>query len=300
MLLKVSVIIPSYNSQATIEYTLRGLHHPENFKRIDEIIVVDSSDEEDSARSLQGHASEKLKVINAGQRVMPAIGRNIGAREASGDILVFIDADAYPDEDFVAQVIKAYEGGFLVGGGSIALPDFQERRVVACAQFFLQFNEYMDVGKARGKPFVPSCNLFCDREIFRKAGGFPEIRAAEDVLFGLTVSKFAKVWFIPQIKVSHIFRENMRGFLNNQILLGKYVMIYRRREFKDKVYYKKIWPLLLLPLFVVIKLFRITTRVMKSRPSLIWRYVISFPLFMVGLAFWSFGFAQGVFEHDNA
>jgi len=296
---KISVIVPSYNSRLTIEHTLRGLHQQDNLSRVAEIIVVDSSDDGETPGFLAGYRSEKLRIIHAGQKVMPAVGRNIGSEAAAGDVLVFIDADAYPENDFIARIVEAFESGCRVGGGSVSLPDFQERCRIAWAQFFLQFNEYMDAGDRRIKCFVPSCNLFCERELFHQAGGFPNMRAAEDVVFGLKARRISPLWFVPGIRIRHIFREDRKAFLRNQILLGQYVMIYRRREFSDKIYYKGILPMLFLPAFVGIKFLRISSRVFRSRVAFIGKYVWSSPLFFLGLVFWAYGFAQGVFENDG-
>lgn len=292
----VSVIIPSYNSFKTVEHTLNGLlRQPDGV--IDEIIVVDSSTDNKTRDLLMKFRSEKVKVVMA--QAGPGTARNIGVKNSTGELLAFIDSDAYPDPDWAENIIKAHADGCMVGGGSISVPDFQRNKAIPLAQFFLQYNEYMATGKTRIKRFVPSVTMFCDRRLFEKFGGFPAIRAAEDVLFCLTVSKEEPIWFVPDIRVHHIFREDIPSFLANQMLLGKYIIIYRRINEPDAFYYKGLWPLLFLPGFMLIKLYRIVRRILRSNPYLIFKFIYSFPLFILGLLFWGIGFIKGVVTKGN-
>jgi len=291
---RLSIIIPSYNSGTTIECTLAGIESQTKRSAICEVIVVDSSDDGVTQRSLSHHLSNGIRVITSGVRVIPALGRNIGAKEATGDILVFMDADAIPAPDFAEKVLESFERGRLAGGGSISLPEFQKKRLLPAAQYYLQFNEFVDSGRARVKRFLPSCNLFCGRALFEKVGGFPLIRAAEDVVFGLRVSQLAPVWFIPAAKVWHIFREDLKGFLRNQLVLGKGNLQYRQLQYPHTFYYKGNWPLLFLPGFTAIKLWRIVFRVLRTGPGPTLRFLVAFPAFFLGLMFWSIGFAKGV------
>ena len=211
-------------------------------------------------------------------------------------MFVFLDADAYPAPDWLENIVRAYEKGHMAGGGSIELPDSQENVLLARAQYYLQFNEFMPFGAERIKRFVPSCNMFCDRELFRKTGGFPAIRASEDVLFGLAVSRITSLWFVPEARVYHIFSEDRQRFRNNQKLLGKYVCIYRK-ETSDSIIYKGLVPAVLLPVFLCVKLARIVSRVVKAR-----RFsglFTALPAFLEGLAFWSAGFLRGCLEKES-
>jgi GT2 family glycosyltransferase len=230
---------------------------------ISEIIIVDSSNSSKFEKLLLQFKSENIKVIRMGAETIPAISRNFGAKEAKGEILAFIDSDAYPAPDWLEHIAKACENNRRVGGGAIEIPDFQKDNSIALAQYYLQFNEYIYIGDDRPKSFVPSCNIFCDRELFKSVGGFADLRAAEDVLFGLKVSKIAKLWFLPQIRVYHIFRQDLKEFLKNQILLGKYIIIYRRMYY-DKLIYKGVIPIVLFPIFLYIKLIGIIIRIYRG------------------------------------
>jgi hypothetical protein len=176
------------------------------------------------------------------------------------------------------------------------LPPFQKNKVLAVAQFFLQFNEHMKTGTLQVKKYVPSCNLFCERELFEKVGGFPEVRASEDVLFGLKVGKTCAVIFEPAISIYHIFRENLGNYLRNQVMLGKYILIYRRAYYGGWIYSK--WPAAVLsPCFVCFKFVKLTLKVLRTaKANLIVPFILSLPFLLLGLIYWGAGFFSACFE----
>jgi hypothetical protein len=106
------------------------------------------------------------------------------------------------------------------------------------------------------------------------------------------------VWFYPNIKVFHIFREDMGGFLRNQELLGKYIIIYRRQHYKSFIY-KGIMPILLLPLFMLVKFYGIAKRILQVGSVHAVGFFISLPLFFYGLFWWGIGFLRGCFGREK-
>jgi glycosyltransferase involved in cell wall biosynthesis len=293
----VSFIVPSYNSYLTVQKTLLSIFGQKSFDRVKEILVVDSSDDGKTLKILEGFNHPQLKIIKLGQKTSPALGRNAGAAAASGELLCFIDSDVYLSEDWLVNVLTAYREGCRAGGGSVSAPDFQEKKSLALAQLYLQFNESLAVGERRPLPIVPACNMFVERRLFEKAGGFPNLRASEDVMLCLKLAEAAQVWFIPQAKSFHVFRENLRSYLNNQTVLGKYIIIYRRKAY-NRWYYRGPWPVMLLPTFLLIKSIRIKIRVFKSGPDHVKKFVLSSPLFALGLMYWAAGFIQGCFSRE--
>ena len=295
----VSVIVPSYNSGATIGRVLDALLKQKG-EALREVIVVDSSDDGTTPRIIADRIDPRLTIIRLDTKTIPAIARNRGAEEASGPVLAFVDADAYPASDWCERITQASASGIRAGGGSIDLPNFQRRNLLASAQWVLQFNEYLPAGQNREKTFVPSCNFFCDRELFFKAGGFPAIRASEDVLLGLRLAaNGARTQFFPEMRVYHIFREHMGSYLRNQEMLGRYILIYRREHF-GKMWYQGLMPILILPAVLAAKGMRIAGRVALSGNSRAMRAAVrSLHLSLLGLVLWGVGFARGCFHEEK-
>jgi glycosyltransferase involved in cell wall biosynthesis len=294
----ISVIIPSYNSSGTIGYTLGGLLN-QNHIKADEIIVVDSSNDDKFENIIsKSMTSETIKIIRSKKKLTPASARNIGLKQATGDLLVFLDSDVVPFPNLLRIYKEAYENGCLAGGGGIELPHFQSDRLIPLAQYYLQCNEYLPVGEKRIKKFLSGCNFFCDKGLLDKVGGFPELRASEDVLLGLALSKITKVWFFPDASVFHIFRDDWKSFLSNQRLLGKYVGIYRKKN-PDHFFYNKIILIILFPLFIITKYFRIIPRIYNAGSYHRYQFLKVIHIFSFGLFFWIFGFIVGSMNNDD-
>jgi len=281
---KISIIIPSYQSLKTIEKTLSSLKQHSNFN---EVIVVDSTPDLSVQNQLKHLIDEYgASVVLLDEPTPP------GRARASSDTLLFLDADVVIDSNFESEWRIAIDKGINVAGGSVAVPHFQELKPIALAQYFIQFSEFMPSGGIRSSWFVPSCNLMCQKKLFDALGGFPSIRAAEDVLFGLEANKRDKMMFVPQAKVFHVFRENITDFLGNQFLLGSYVYIYRR-ALSNSVLYQPLLVVLMLPLLVPIKILRISKRVLQyGTHKLLLKYLLVLPVTTLGLCAWSVGYLK--------
>lgn len=288
---QISIIIPSYNSTHTIHYTLEGLLNQKG-GWLKEIFVIDSSDDGKIEEIKRKYTSPKIKYIKAGVRVIPAIGRNIGASKSTGTLLVFLDADVIPINDLLASIVAAYNKGYRAGCGSVTMAEFQTNIPVVVAQYYLQLSEYIPAGPERVKEFPAGCVVFCDKDIFGKTGGYPEIRAAEDVLLGQAINKITPLWFVPSVCVAHIFREDLDGYLNNQKLLGRYVAVYRKQN-SNSLLMNGVMARILFPAFYLYKLSLVMIRVLRTDKDHILKFFSVLPLFLRGLLHWTIGFIQG-------
>jgi glycosyltransferase involved in cell wall biosynthesis len=108
-MIKKSVVIPCYNSSRTIEIVLIGLEK-QNLSPL-EVIVVDDCSIDDTGTVALKH---NVKLITLEQNSGPAIARNRGARECKGEIILFLDSDAVPHNDLIANL-------------SISIPSYRRR-----------------------------------------------------------------------------------------------------------------------------------------------------------------------------
>lgn len=100
--MKVSVIIPVYNEEKVIESCLNSLAKQTITL---EVIVVDDGSTDGSGK----YATFKQNHLG------PGAARNLGASRASGDILVFVDADMEFEPDFIEKLIKPIEKKQTIG-----------------------------------------------------------------------------------------------------------------------------------------------------------------------------------------
>ena len=100
----VSIIIPVHNGAALLERSLAAITWATPAPL--EVIVVDDGSTDGSGEIARRYGA---KVLETGRRSGPARARNLGARAARGDIVLFIDADVRVREATVARVGRAFE-----------------------------------------------------------------------------------------------------------------------------------------------------------------------------------------------
>jgi glycosyltransferase involved in cell wall biosynthesis len=116
----VSAVIPAYNEEKTIEAVVKGA-----LPYVVEVIVVDDGSTDDTARIAEDAGARVLRQRNAG--VLKATER--GLNEATGDIIVTLDADGQHDPSEIPSLIEPILRGEadLVMGIRPELPYLSER-----------------------------------------------------------------------------------------------------------------------------------------------------------------------------
>jgi hypothetical protein len=104
--------------------------------------------------------------------------------------------------------------------------------------------------------------------------------------------------FLPDVKVSHIFRENLDHCLGNQALIGKYIYVYRKYYYSSFYLKKSLIPVLY-PLMMVVKFLRIFQRILLAGPKHRRKFLWSSPIFFKALLAWGRGFKQGSREYEQ-
>jgi len=120
----VSVVIPAYNEEKTIEAVVK-----EALSHVDEVLVVDDGSTDSTARRAEEAGARVLKQRNAG--VLKATERGLG--EATGDIIVTLDADGQHDPSEIPILIEPILRGEadLVMGIRPELPYLSERMLTS-------------------------------------------------------------------------------------------------------------------------------------------------------------------------
>jgi glycosyltransferase involved in cell wall biosynthesis len=116
----VSAVIPAYNEEKTIEVVVK-----EALSHVSEVLVVDDGSTDDTARIAEAAGARVLKQRNSG--VLKATERGLG--EATGDIIVTLDADGQHDPSEIPSLIEPILRGEadLVMGVRPELPYMSER-----------------------------------------------------------------------------------------------------------------------------------------------------------------------------
>jgi glycosyltransferase involved in cell wall biosynthesis len=161
--LLVSAIIPAYRRPEKLRKAVESLLSQDIGQDQYEIIVVDSSPDSANAEimeALQTIAACSLRFFRK-KPEGPGPSRNLGAKEARGKFLAFMDSDCIASSNWLREAVAAFQNGDgLVQGKTIPEPGKPHSI----------FNYYITV---ENESFLyEACNILYRREAFEQAGGF--------------------------------------------------------------------------------------------------------------------------------
>jgi glycosyltransferase involved in cell wall biosynthesis len=171
---KISIIIPTLN-EATVLPNLIGTIKSQQLKFSYEVIVCDFNST-DSTRKIAKEAG--FKIVDGG---VPSVARNIGARHATTELFVFIDADVTFDNFFLQKALDSFEKkGLDVAGGYFKIT----RGKISYIINILINNIAKRFRQMSKSPVLTGDFIICKKEVFCKLGGFDEnLKIGEDIDF---------------------------------------------------------------------------------------------------------------------
>jgi cellulose synthase/poly-beta-1,6-N-acetylglucosamine synthase-like glycosyltransferase len=182
--MKASVVIPAYNATDTIENTLSALE--EQTEKDFEVIVVDDGSADDTREIVARYPVKLLAQDHRG----PAAARNLGARAAKGDILVFTDSDCTPAKTWLGEMLKPFKEPEIVGVQG-RYKTMQRELIAKFAQYEIE-ERYERMSRWKYIDFIGSYSAAYRRDAFLQAGGFDEgfpIASGEDPDLSFRLSK---------------------------------------------------------------------------------------------------------------
>lgn len=178
----ISFIVPAYNEEQCLAETLDALHATGLAlgEPYEVLVADDGSTDQTAVIAVQKGA---LLVRVAHRQI--AATRNSGAREAMGDLLIFVDADTVVNAEVVRAAVQAMRGGAVGGGAGIRFDEPVPR--FARALLWVIVRIFRATGLAAG------CFLFCTRAAFDAVGGFDEkYYGAEEIVMSRALKKLGR------------------------------------------------------------------------------------------------------------
>jgi glycosyltransferase involved in cell wall biosynthesis len=172
--MRISVVVPAFNEERLLPGALDGIRAAMAALDVrgweSELIVCDNNSTDETAELARVHGAKV--VFEPFNQIARA--RNTGAAHASGDWLIFVDADSRPSRELFEDAAAAVAGGRCVAGGSTVRLDTD--RLVA--RLFVAFwNALSRTCKWGAGSFV-----FCEAAAFREIGGFSRtLYAGEEI-----------------------------------------------------------------------------------------------------------------------
>jgi len=228
--MKLSVVIPCYNAEATLGEQLDALAE-QRWDEPWEIVLADNRSTDGSLAIAESYASRlpNLRVVDASLRQGQPFALNVGAEAALGEAIAFCDADDVVGKGWVAAM-----------GSALARHEF-----VACRTDVAKLNsravqKTRRNGQADGvqaytnPPFLPHAGggtLGVRRALHLEVGGFDEsLPTLHDTDYCWRLQeRGVALTFVPEALAHIRYRDTARGIYRQAKSYGEYnVLLYRR------------------------------------------------------------------------
>lgn len=184
---RVTVVIPAHNEAGCVAAALQSVFEQDYPLHCLECVVVDNASTDGTAQIAEAFAARHISALTVVVVNEPSLGvsraKNRGARQATGTLLLFLDADSRCTSHLVRDVVTHYHTGSPAGS----------LRIVADSDSFLErgFFALMELGPVLFG--IRSQMFYCSRPLFLELGGFDEaLQLAEDLEFLRRAKEFLR------------------------------------------------------------------------------------------------------------
>jgi glycosyltransferase involved in cell wall biosynthesis len=211
--MKISVVVPAFNEEKILARALHAIGEASIAFRERgwpfELVVCDNNSTDQTAElARKAGANVVFEPINQISRA-----RNKGGFAATGDWLIFVDADSFPTPELFRRVADLIQTGKCAGGGCLLQMD---AAMGLASVLVVLWNSVSRTMRWAAGSFV-----FCDAKIFRELNGFSEtLFASEEIEFCRRLKKAARS---AQRKVVIITQERL-------VTSARKMHLYTRRE----------------------------------------------------------------------
>ena len=192
---KVSVILLTKNSAPTVEKSIGSIF--QQTRQPDEVVVVDGSSSDGTLEVVKKYP---VKLVTE-----PGLGfghaRNIGVKNASGDIVFFLDSDCYAEPNWIGNALPHLDSNPEIAGvtGQTRLWNTES----PVARFLAYVGGRMNMPTERSfMKIAPTMNLALKREVIDEVGGFDEtLIRCEDTDLTYKISQNHKILYEPSVMI---------------------------------------------------------------------------------------------------
>lgn len=216
-----SVIVCTRNRSSFLREVCQEILRIEYPRKSWELLIVDNGSTDDTFQVAQKFAADHPSLVRVAQELQTglSIARNRGIREAKGDIIAFIDDDAFPDPRWLDALVETLaEPGVMCSGGPVD-PMFQGDTELP-EWFIGRFLPYLTVfdrgpvpAKLRYNEYPRGTNIAYRRDVFERYGVFSphlgrkgtRLLSCEETEHCLRIERGGgRILYVPQARVRHL------------------------------------------------------------------------------------------------
>lgn len=233
----VSIVIPFGKQSPYLDQCISHCFN-QSYKNIEVILLPDGPLPADETAKFSKY-NAKLKIIPTGP-MLPAQKRNIGIENAKGEIVAFLDDDAYPTNSWLESALKIFAESDLIGavcGPAVTPAEDNINQQISG----LIYSSYLASGVYRYRYVpdtrkevddYPTCNLLVKKKVLEEIGGFnSHFWPGEDTKLCLDIVKRLnkKIIYSPEVLVYHHRRPIYRSHLKQVSAYGLHRGYFAKR-----------------------------------------------------------------------
>ncbi len=202
--MNVSVVVPALNAESTLAQSLGAIRASKGYGESLELIVFDDGSTDSTATIAQDFGA--LVLQNSDLPIGPAAGRNRAAEHASGDVLVFVDADVIVRADAVQEILKPLQENDDIAATFGSYDTACPGRHLAGQYVNLRHHFIHQSSAGEASTFWSGFGAI-RRDVFLAIDGFDESfsqPSIEDIDLGTRVVREGhRIWLTGQAQVTH-------------------------------------------------------------------------------------------------
>ena len=234
----VSVIVPVFNSQETIEDCLDSLLQLDYPKRNIEIIAVDNGSTDQTLSILERRAAE-IVLLHEPKRG-PAAARNRGLLNANGQVAAFTDSDCIVESNWLRSIVSALQEKQVGAAGGRILAKIPCNRI---GQFGELIHDHHNAIEVCEPPYVITMNWASRLSVLKDLKFFDEtFTRCEDVDLSYRLLQAGYDFrYVPDAIIYHRNESTLGGLLHEGFLHGYYAVLAlkRHRHFLEQMGHRR-------------------------------------------------------------
>jgi cellulose synthase/poly-beta-1,6-N-acetylglucosamine synthase-like glycosyltransferase len=214
---RISIVVCCYNGADTIRNCLESLvklDYP-NY----EVIVVNDGSTDETVAIVKEYDFRLISIANQGL----SNARNVGFESAAGEIVAYIDDDAFPDEQWLKYIAAKFHDTDCAGVGGPNIAPLGDGKIADCITNAPGGPMHVLVSDQEAE-HIPGCNMAFRKDCLKAIGGFDQKFkiAGDDVDLCWRIREYG-MWlaFSPAAKVWHRRRNSILAYWRQQKQYGK-------------------------------------------------------------------------------
>lgn len=231
----VSIIVPCYNEEESIEGTIKSILDSD-YPGLKKLIVVDDCSKDNSFQIIKKLAAKDHRIIavqtpqNLGRA---ASAKNYGIKFADTDVIGFSDADSFPEKDAITKCLGFFNDekvGAVTCSVLVKRPEKFIEKLQAMEYTIIAWTRKL-LGYVDGIWAMPGPLALYRKEVIEKIKGFDENSLTEDIEITWRVIQQgykvemclpAKVYSVAPKKIKYWLKQRIRWDIGGIQCLNKY------------------------------------------------------------------------------